>query len=511
MSYIGLIEEAVEILERFAAENNVGEEPKNHFEGYLFYLLGLMRARLGHIARAERDLTLALPLVSGMDIMGSGTLLSLGADIARLRGEYPVARQFVDRALEASRRSGLYNFVALDLAEGAFGAWIAGDDALLTRYSAELDETVHRNGVRRFAYFSAVVTGRSEAPSDADLLKWVACGRIIEAANASDPAVAVRNAKAAVAAAQQHGAPFVECLSIITLAYFDDLHFDDHMRKAINLAERCDSPHLVSAVYGIADRASDHGMLSNLVRRLERERVERVPMLEVQLTDGEVRTAGRAVSLSERELALLVALSLRREVVPRSRLADLLWPELDEYAARNALSVCLHRLRQHIGNDRAIVRSKDGYALHDDVRVDLWDIDRTIAALRSRPALADAERRVLMSLFERLRARRPDRMLQWEWFEATERHISELRLEVAGRLAKDALSHGEPHRALELAEEMIGYDACDEAARQIAITAHLASGDRGAALRHYRQYRDILAAELQVEPSAEIKHLVGLP
>ena len=511
MSYIGLLEEAVETLERFNAEQNTPEEPTNPLQGFLSYLLGVLRARLGHIARAERDLTMALPHLAGMDIMASGTLLALGAEVARVRGEYAVARQFVDRSLEAARRSGLYNFVAVDLAEGAFGSWLAGEDAAMLRYASELDEVVRRNGVRGFAYFSAAAVGRTEAPGDADLLRWVACGRIIEAANTTDPIMAARHAKAALTAAQQYGAAFIECLAVVTLAYFDDLHFHDHMRKAINLAEHCDSPHLVRAVYAIADRTPDHGMLAAFVRRLERERVERVPMLDVHLTTGTVSNAAVYIALSERELALLVALSLRREVVPRTRLADLLWPELDEYAARNALSVCLHRLRQHIGNEEAIVRSKDGYALHDDVRVDLWDIDRAVAALRARPALSENERRVLASMYEKLRARRPDRMLQWEWFEATERHISELRLEVAGRLAKDALSHSDPHRALQLAEEMIGYDPCDEVARQLAITAHLATGDRGAALRQYRQYRDILAAELQVEPSNEIKHLVGLP
>ena len=510
MSYIGLLDEAGEMLERFAAENGVGDEPKNYFEGYLFYLLGLMRARIGHVERAERDLTLALPLVSGMDIMASGTLLALGSDVARVRGEFAVARQFVDRAVEAARRSGLHNFVAFDLAEGAFGSWLAGEDAALGRYAAELDDMVHRNGIRGFAYFAAAVRGRVQAPDDADLLKWVACGRIIEAANAGETTQAVRHAKAAVAAAQQYGAPFIECLSLIALAFFDDINFDDHMRSAVNAAERCDSQPLIDAAYAIAERRSDYGMLAHFMRRLERERVERVPILEVQLADGSVRAAGRAVSLSERELALLVALSVRRETVPRARLADLLWPELDEYAARNALSVCLHRLRHHLGNDQAIVRSKDGYALHDDVRVDLWDIDRTVSALRSRPALSDSDRRALTAIHEKLRARRPERMHQWEWFESTGRHLNELRLEVAGRLASDALSHANPRRALELAEEMIGYDPCDEAARQIAITAHLATGDRAAAMRQYRQYRDTLQAELQVEPSNEIKHLVGL-
>ncbi|HKU66906.1 MAG TPA: BTAD domain-containing putative transcriptional regulator [Candidatus Baltobacteraceae bacterium] len=510
MSYIGLLEEAEEMLERFASDNGVGDEPKNYFEGYLFYLLGLMRSRNGEVNRAERDLTMALPLVGGMDIMASGTLLSLGSDIARVRGEFAVARQFIDRALESARRSGLYNFVALDLAEGAFGAWLSGDDAAFVRYSAELDEVVQRNGVRGFAYFAAAARGRSEEPHDADLLKWVACARMIASASAPQTTLAIKHARAAVTAAQQYRAPFIEGLALITLANFDDLHFDEHMSQALERAQRCGTPAFIKAVEAVAQRRADFGMLNGFMARLQRERTERVPLLEIGLTDGSVRCAGRTVTLSERELALLVALALRRETVPRARLADLLWSELDEYAARNSLSVCLHRLRQHLGNDQAIVRTKDGYCLHDDVRVDLWEIDRAVSILRSRPALADSERTLLESVYEKLRSRRPDRMSQWEFFEPTERRINELRLEVAQRLASDALSHGSARRALELAEEMIGYDPCDEAARQIAITAHLATGDRGAAIRQYRQYRDTLLAELQCEPSDSIKRLVGV-
>ena len=509
MSYIGLLDESMEMLERFAVENGIGEEPKNYFEGYLFYLLGLMRARVGRIDRAERDLTIALPLVGGMDVMASGTLLALGADIARVRGEFTIARQFVDRALESARRSGLWNFVAFNLAEGAFGAWLSGDDGAFLRCGAELEEVVQRNGVRGFAYFTAAARGRTEEPADADLLKWVACGRMIAAASSPDGGEALKHARAAVAAAKQYRAPFVECLALITLAVFDGMHFDEHLREALERAAQCTSPALSAAVEAIAARRAEFGMLNGFMMRLQRERIERVPLLEIGLADGRVRCAGREISLSEREHALLAALSLRREVVPRARLAGWLWPDLDDYAARNALSVCLHRLRTHLGNEQAVVRRKDGYALHDDVRVDLWEMDRLAATLRSRPALAQAERALLESMYERLRARRPERMLQWEWFEATERRINELRLEVAQRLAADALSHANYRRALELAEEMIGYDACDEAARHIAITAHLATGDRGAAMRQYRQYRDTLLAELQCEPSPSIKALVG--
>lgn len=509
MSYIGLLDEALEILERFAGENGLGDEPKNYFEGYVFYLLGLLRARQGHINRAERDLTIALPLVGTMDIMAAGTLRALGADVARIRGEFPIARQFVDRAIESARRSGLWNFVALDLAEGAFGAWFSGDDAAFVRYSAELEDVVQRNGIRGFGYFTAVARGRGEEPGDVDLLAWVACGRMIAAASAADAGQALKHARGAVASAKQYRAPFIESLALIALAVFDDAQFDVHAGEALQRARQCETAAFTSAVEAIAARRMDYGMLNAFMARLQRERIERVPLLEVGLTDGSVRCAGRAIALSEREHALLAALSVRREIVPRGRLADWLWPDLDDYAGRNALSVCLHRLRAHLGNDEAIVRRKDGYALHDEVRVDLWDIDRIIASLRSRPVLAESERSLLESIYDKVRSRRPERMLQWEWFETTERRISELRLEVAQRLATDALSHANHRRALELAEEMIGYDPCDEAARQIAITAHLATGDRGAAMRQYRQYRDTLLAELHCEPSDSIKALVG--
>lgn len=511
MSYMGLLGEAVELLEQFAAENGIGDEPKNYLEGYLLYLLGLMRARVGLLSRGERDLTVALPHVGGMDVTQSGTMLALGSDIARVRGEYTVARQFVDRALESAQKSGLHNFVAFDLAEGAFGAWISGDDASLTKYAVQLDEVVNRGSVRGFAYFAGVLRGRHEEPQDADLLKWVACGRIVAAANADERSTAIRHARAAVDAAVQYGAPFIECLAYLALAYFDLMQFEIHMSNAIAAAERCDSRPLWEAVGAASRRQTGTGMLTAILRRFERERSERVPMLEISLAEGSVRARGTHVTLSDREHALLTALCLRRETVPRGRLAALLWPELDDYAARNALSVCLHRLRGHLGTDEAIVRGQDGYALNEGARVDLWEFDRLTTTLRGRASLTAAELRDLCAAHEKLRMRRPDRMMQWEWFEPAERHLCELRLEVAHRLALDALANGGASAALEYAEEMIGYDPCDESARQIAIRAHLAIGDRGAALRHYRQYRDTLAAELQVEPSQEIKVLVGLP
>ena len=509
MSYLGMLEEAREMVDEFARANDIPDEPRSLLDGYVTYVRALLDARLGHLETAERRLMQALPIVQQMDVMASGTLLTLGADIARVRGERALERQFIDRALEHARRSVLSNFVAFDLSEAVIGAWLAGEDEAGARYAIELEEHVERLGIRGFAYIAAVARGRPAEPTEIDLLKYVAFGRLMACGEATDMADAERLARSALAAAALYRAPFAECLAAVAVSLFDENGSADHLERAAACARRCESPALQDAVAAVAARGGGYGMLDAFVARFTRERERRTPPLEIELATGKVASNGVPVQLSERELALLFALALRRQVVPRSRLADLLWPELEDYAARNALSVCLHRLRSHLGSEGAIVRSGDGYRLHDEAWVDLWEIDRLVSAVRAKASLGEIERIALRESYARLREPRPPRMRGWEWFEATERHIDELRLEVAMRLATDALGRSGPQDALALAHEMIAYDPCDEPAREIAIRAYLQLGDRAAALRHFRQYRDTLQSELQCEPSSSLLELVG--
>jgi len=210
-------------------------------------------------------------------------------------------------------------------------------------------------------------------------------------------------------------------------------------------------------------------------------------------------------------LELLVALAVRREIVARSRLTDLLWPELEEYAARNALSVCLHRLRAHLGDESIVVRDDDGYRLHEAAWVDLWEIEKILSVTRANESPSEPERHVLQEAYRRLCARRTTRMHAWAWFEPIERRIGEMRLRAAMTLAGDALARRDAAAAFQLAEEMIAFDPCDEPAREVAIRAHLLTGDHSGALRHLRQYQRTLQAELQCDPSPALIALVGTP
>jgi DNA-binding SARP family transcriptional activator len=509
MSYLGMFEEAYELVCRFARESGIGEEPQSMLGGAVFYLRALMTARLGHLNEAEHDLMAALPYVQVFDVMASGTLLTLGADVARARGERALERQFIERALEHARRSSLPNFVAFDLAEAVVGAWLAGETEAMTRSAIELEAIVERVGVRGFAFVAGAARGRTPEPTSFDLLKFVALGRLIMAANAPEAQDAIRYARSALVAAEQHRAPFAECLAALAVALLDEAHAQPMFVRALECAARIESPALAEAVESLVQRRNSHGMLTAFVATFTRERRHRAPALEVEVFSGSVRSNGGTVQLSGRELELLIALSIRREVVTRARLADLLWPELEEYAARNALSVCLHRLRTHLGEDETIVRSEEGYRLCDDATVDLWEAERIVNEMRSKRALTDGERDELCDVYRRLCATRSPRMQGWEWFAPIERRIAELRLDAAMVLASDALQRGEGQAALSYADAMIAYDPCDEPAREVAIRAHLQMGDRPAAMRHLRQYQKTLQAELQCDPSPALLALIG--
>jgi DNA-binding SARP family transcriptional activator len=208
-------------------------------------------------------------------------------------------------------------------------------------------------------------------------------------------------------------------------------------------------------------------------------------------------------------MELLAALAVRREPVPRARLAAMLWPDLDERAARNALSVCLHRLRVHLDRDDVVLRDGGGYRLHEDLRVDLWEAERTAALARSRDLLTGTDRAAFRRTWQALARTRDPRLERWEWFAPALRRLGDLRTDIAHRLGIDALDRGETSLALTYATAVIDEDACDEAAREVAIMAHLRDGDRAAAVRHYRQYRDAVIEELGIEPSAKLAALVA--
>jgi hypothetical protein len=146
------------------------------------------------------------------------------------------------------------------------------------------------------------------------------------------------------------------------------------------------------------------------------------------------------------DLELLFAIAQRPRSLPAEELAEQLWPARDWHDARNSLKVQLHRLRRRLADDGAIVRNADGLRLCSDARVDLWEIERSMSALRAGEINDDAERAVLFGVYQRLRLPRPACLTSWDWFEPVSRRLSDTASDLGRRLLRTRSRTGERER-----------------------------------------------------------------
>ena len=291
-------------------------------------------------------------------------------------------------------------------------------------------------------------------------------------------------------------------LADIALALIDPERRGELLAEALMLAASIEAVEPQGAVTALLADRPPSGLLEAFVARLERGKSDDAEPIRIEILTRSVYRNGASVELPERELSLLLALARQRRSYVRAEIVALLWPELDDVAAREAFNSC-HRLPGVV-----LWTREGGYRLHEHVRIDLRDIEQWVGALTSRRALRAHERDVLRSLYERLRRATLPETEAWEWLAPHLLRASDMCRTVAERLASDALSGGRYEEALEIARNLIEDDPCDEAGREVAIRAHLARGHRSDAMREFRRYREILRDELEAEPSSDLALLL---
>jgi DNA-binding SARP family transcriptional activator len=231
---------------------------------------------------------------------------------------------------------------------------------------------------------------------------------------------------------------------------------------------------------------SDRSRLSS--ERLARLAVRLLGSVEVVL-DGRRLGAFDSVRL-QRFLALVV---LRRDLQHRSRLAFELWPDSDEGQARTNLRKLLHDFRHSLPDI--------GEFVEIDNEVVRW-IPRgpsEVDVLRFRAAVAAGDLELAARLYagDLLPACYDD----WVLYER-----SKLRAEahaVLRRLTDDAVRRDDREATVRHAQRVIDLEPTDEAAVRAQMEAHLALGDRAAALRCYHRYAEALD-DLRLEPGEAI-------
>ena len=201
-----------------------------------------------------------------------------------------------------------------------------------------------------------------------------------------------------------------------------------------------------------------------------------------------------------KHLALLAYLAMPRPGTwhRRDSLLVTFWPELDQGKARPALRRALHILRGHLVD--GAIRSRGD----DEVSLDPALISTDVAAMAedlSAGRHADALARYAGDLLPALHI--PDAEEFEKWLGNERSRLKTQALKAAALLAESRESSGDIAGAVDAARRCAELDPDDEVAARRWITLLDRAGDRSQAFAVYERFRDHVAEEFGVRPSAE--------
>ena len=197
---------------------------------------------------------------------------------------------------------------------------------------------------------------------------------------------------------------------------------------------------------------------------------------------------------------VVVLLGLSDRPLPRSHVASILWPDIEEPRALGNLRSALWRLGSLTGG---IVDCPGRFLwlarwLVIDYLSLLGLIKRVMAGLN--PDRAEVDR--LLDAQDLLPTSTDD------WVILDRERIRQLRLGALERLCETLIREQRLTEAVEVGFAAAASDPLRESAHRALITAHLAIGNRGDAIREYKEYRQLLRCELGVAPSDQMVALV---
>jgi DNA-binding SARP family transcriptional activator len=203
--------------------------------------------------------------------------------------------------------------------------------------------------------------------------------------------------------------------------------------------------------------------------------------------------------LGAKAMALLAYLVLERRPQSREALAGLLWGESPEAEARASLRQALKHLRDVLGDvlhaERALVD------LASPISCDVAEFRAALERSPARAAAFDVPR-----FLDGLSVRKAP--LFDEWVAATRSALLRQYYEALRRVAREAMAQWRWRDAVELADRWLVSDPIADEAAQLAVEARYLSGNRGAALARFAEYRELLRRETGREPSRALEALV---
>ncbi|HYZ79076.1 MAG TPA: BTAD domain-containing putative transcriptional regulator [Gaiellaceae bacterium] len=197
---------------------------------------------------------------------------------------------------------------------------------------------------------------------------------------------------------------------------------------------------------------------------------------------------------------LLAFLALREGPVHRIHVAGTLWIDTNEERAGANLRTALWRLRQVPAE---VVESASTHIrLAPSVEVDVREA-LAIAERLLDPAAGWAGADLAAATLS------ADLLPDWydDWVLLEQERFRQIRLHALEALCERLVEAGRFGPAIDAGLAAVAGEPLRESAQRVLISAYLAEGNRGEAIRQYERYRTLLRESLALEPSAAIDDL----
>ncbi len=224
-------------------------------------------------------------------------------------------------------------------------------------------------------------------------------------------------------------------------------------------------------------------------------------MLEILLLGRPTfRVDGRPIALRDRKGIGLIAYLSANGTTSRDKLADLLWPEMNQADARRNLRQRIYELKERLP-EGFFASDGDEIRLGICAEIDLTHFRAHISAQEDEAAMRLWRGRFLEDLDV------PDAPGFKEWLEATRETLTGAYHETLRRLASKHEERGDLRGALETHQRLLNDDELQEFHQRQVIRLLEALGERENAIRHYERYRQTLEQELGDVPLPQTQQI----
>lgn len=209
-----------------------------------------------------------------------------------------------------------------------------------------------------------------------------------------------------------------------------------------------------------------------------------------------------------RQRAVLVCLLVRpNALVPATRLVDEVWPDEPPASAANLVQGYVSNLRKVLGRS-AIETEGSGYRAHV-ASLDLLEFERLadLGAHALEDGRAEEARSAYRQALNLWRGRALADLEEEQVVQPFIARLEELGLLARQRLLEAQLACGRVEEAAADAAALVHDEPLRERPRALLMVALYRCGRQADALRVYREGRDVLNAELGLEPGTELREL----